>query len=74
MPPLQAPSVFVILTAALVFLDCRLTLAYARRSSLTILILMLLVFGVAGIDGITALSLLLLPLYRRLVVASFGFL
>lgn len=65
---------FVILTAALVSLDCRKSFVYARRPSLTIMILMLLVFGVAIMDGITALPLLLRPLYRRLVVASFGFL
>lgn len=58
--PLLAPSVFVILTAALVRLDWRQTLAYARRPGLMILILLWLL-GLAPLLTVLVVSLAGLP-------------
>lgn len=58
--PLLAPSVFVILTAALVRLDWRQTLAYTRRPGLMILILLWLL-GLAPLLTVLVVSLAGLP-------------
>lgn len=54
--PLLAPSVFVILTAALVRLDWRRTLAYARRPGLMFLVLLWLL-GLAPLVTMLVVSL-----------------
>lgn len=58
--PLLAPSVFVILAAALVRLDWRQTLAYARRPGLMILVLLWLL-GLAPLLAVLVVSLAGLP-------------
>ena len=58
--PLLAPSVFVILTAALVRLDWRQTLAYTRRPGLMILVLLWLL-GLAPLLTVLVVSLAGLP-------------